>query len=196
MFTLDIGPIPTNLSATAELDRYGTYLRQALPLAFRRELESRVESLFENGEESIRNQIPDIFQDMQIRLFQDYMRFRTPQSTQTASFMASTSGQSNATISEETIPEETIPEETIQVSSSVEQVRSSFGTSPDNLQLPTAPENPLAQFDGRLYQLSAIPTVNPALLRMDDNSIDNSTLFTDFSTYFSSGTSQYFAENG
>jgi len=68
-------------SVDAEFARYETFLRQELPSSIRQELETRVDEALENVEENLKSQLPDIFRDMQIRLFQDYLQRRAAQPT-------------------------------------------------------------------------------------------------------------------
>jgi hypothetical protein len=67
-------------SVDAEFARYEAFLRQELPSSIRQELETRVDKVLENMEEDLKSQLPGIFRDMQIRLFQNYLQRRASQS--------------------------------------------------------------------------------------------------------------------
>jgi len=77
--------------------RYEAFLRRELPSSIRRELETRVDELLDHTEETLRNQLPSIFRDVQIRLFQDYVQQWAVQSAQPS---AITSDQNHDTNTE------------------------------------------------------------------------------------------------
>lgn len=64
------------LDTSSELARYENYLRQELPTSLRQDLVAKVDEVLENAEEKLKGQLPNIFRDLQIRLFQNYRQLR------------------------------------------------------------------------------------------------------------------------
>ena len=71
-------------AADAEWAEYEEFLRRELPQSVRRELELRVDELLESAEETLKTELPRIFRDLQLRIFQDYQQQRKSQSKNVA----------------------------------------------------------------------------------------------------------------
>lgn len=68
-------------SGLSELARYEAYLREELPRSVRRELDTRLDKLLDEGEETLRSQLPEIVRDLQQQLYESYIQSRRAQST-------------------------------------------------------------------------------------------------------------------
>jgi hypothetical protein len=60
--------------------RYEAFLRQELPYSLCQELEKRVDEIIDDAEVTLKTQIPHIFRDLQLQLFQNYLTLRNSQS--------------------------------------------------------------------------------------------------------------------
>ena len=65
------------------LEQYEVFLRQELPYSLRAELNARLDRLLDDEESSLRTQLPTIFRDLQVRLFQEYREQRQVSSIST-----------------------------------------------------------------------------------------------------------------
>jgi hypothetical protein len=71
-------------AADAEWAEYESFLRRELPSSVRRELETRVDELLDSAEETLKSELPRIFRDLELRLFQDYQQRRKAQTNITS----------------------------------------------------------------------------------------------------------------
>ena len=155
-------------SADTELARYEAYLQRELPSSIRQELETRVDELLENAEETLRSQLPNIFRDIQIRHFQDYLQLQTTQSaprpsvnSQRTQIIDTPDNEGNVTVTVE--------------GSSADNSDFFIQPAADDLGLWTW-ENSFPSFDGILYQMAPSDVISFDLgesTMLVDNSFEN-----------------------